>query len=173
MIKINLIKRLNQFDKEKPAKWYGVSNTGKAENTYVITRNAAENTSTAPTEMDSAIELFFREAIKELLNGNSVRAGRYGNFRVAFRSDGVEDINEFNVSSMIREARIVFQPSKLFRSEVINNLQFVVSGVTEDEVRYASLPDYRRAKGITGGGSGSDKPSGGGSGGGVDENPLG
>lgn len=173
MIKINLIKRQNHFDKDKPAKWYGTSNTGKAENTYVITRNASENTSTAPTEMDSAIELFFREAIKELLNGNSVRAGRYGSFRIAFRSDGVEDINEFNVNSMIKEARIVFQPSKLFRSEVINNLQFVVSGVTEDEVRYASLPDYRRAKGITGGGSGSDKPSGGGSGGGVDENPLG
>lgn len=173
MIKINLIKRQNHFDKDKPAKWYGTSNTGKAENTYVITRNASENTSTAPTEMDSAIELFFREAIKELLNGNSVRAGRYGSFRIAFRSDGVEDINEFNVNSMIKEARIVFQPSKLFRSEVINNLQFVVSGVTEDEVRYASLPDYRRAKGITGGGSGSDQPSGGGSGGGVDENPLG
>ena len=115
----------------------------------------------------------FREAIKELLNGNSVRAGRYGNFRVAFRSEGVEDINEFNANSMIKDARIVFQPSKLFRSEVINKLQFTVNCVTEDEVKYASLSDYRRAKGISGGGSGSDKPSGGDSGGGLDENPLG
>ncbi|WP_232304456.1 hypothetical protein [Bacteroides cellulosilyticus] len=119
------------------------------------------------------LELFFREAIKELLNGNSVRAGRYGNFRIAFRSEGVEDINEFNANSMIKDARIVFQPSKLFRSEVINKLQFTVNCVTEDEVKYASLSDYRRAKGISGGGSGSDKPSGGGSGGGLDENPLG
>ena len=173
MIKIKLIKRVNHIEKDKPAKWYGVSNTGKAENTYVITRNASENTSTAPTEMDSSIELFFREAIKELLNGNSVRAGRYGNFRIAFRSEGVEDINEFNANSMIKDARIVFQPSKLFRSEVINNLQFTVNCVTEDEVKYASLSDYRRAKGISGGGSGSDKPSGGDSGGGLDENPLG
>ena len=74
---------------------------------------------------------------------------------------------------MIKDARIVFQPSKLFRSEVINKLQFTVNCVTEDEVKYASLSDYRRAKGISGGGSGSDKPSGGGSGGGLDENPLG
>ena len=63
MININLIKKTLGFKKDAPAKWYGVTQTGKAETPYAVTRSATENTSTAPTEMDSAIELFCREAI--------------------------------------------------------------------------------------------------------------
>lgn len=168
MIKINLIKKSLSFKKDSPAKWYGVPHSGKAEDTFAMTRNATENTSTAPTEMDSSVELFFREAIKELLNGNTVRLGRYGTFRISFKSVGVEDINDYNVNSMIKDAHIVFRASKLFRSEVINNLQFSVASVTENDVKYASLPDYRRAKGIT---PNPDKPSGGD--GGIEDDPLG
>lgn len=172
MININLIKRVLSFKEGKPAKWYGITHTNQADDTYTVTRTATENTSTAPTEMDSSIELYCKQAIKELLNGKTVRFGRYGTFRIAFQSEGVEDINDFNVNSMIKNPRIVFKASKLFRSEVINNLQFSITGVTDEDVKYASLPDYRRAKGISSGGSGSDTPSGGG-GGDQNENPLG
>ena len=169
MININLIKKILGFKIDAPAKWYGVTQTGKAETPYAVTRSATENTSTAPTEMDSAIELFCREAIKQLLDGKTVYFGRYGTFHIAFQSNGVEDINDYNVNSMIKNSRIVFRASKVFRAEVINNLQFKVTGVTEDDVKYASLPDYRRAKGIS---SDPSDPSGGGDGG-IEDDPLG
>lgn len=48
---------------------------------------------------------------------------------------------------MIKEPRVIFTPSKEFRDAVINNLVFGNGGVLEDDINYASLADYRRAKG--------------------------
>lgn len=174
MININLIKKALGFKKDSVPKWYGVPHTGKAENHNIMTRNATENTSTAPTKMDSSVELYCKEMIKELLNGRTVRLGRYGTFRIAFRSVGVDNATDYNASSMIKDIRIVFRASKYFRTEVLNNIQFSVTGVTENDIKYASMSDYRRAKGISANPSDPNKPSEGeDGGGGLDENPLG
>lgn len=88
MKNINLIKKALGFKKDSVPKWYGVPHTGKAENHNIMTRNATENTSTAPTEMDSSVELYCKEMIKELLNGRTVRLGRYGTFRTTIVRHG-------------------------------------------------------------------------------------
>ena len=65
---------------------------------------------------------------------------------------------------MIKNARIVFTPDRELRENILNGLKFEDGGVLEDDISYASLSDYRLAKGIPAGG-------GSGSGGGEEERP--
>lgn len=76
---------------------------------------------------------------------------------------------------MIKRPRIVFTPSKEFREEVLKGLQFQNGGVLEDGISYATLADYKKAKGIaTDSGSAGGGNTGGGTGGGEDgDNPIG
>lgn len=88
-----------------------------------MTRAATENTTTAPIEMEAALELLGRHARQQLQQGHTVRVGDLGTIRVSFKSDGVENITDFN------------------------------AGVLDEGISYASLSDYKKAKGITSGGS--------------------
>ncbi len=174
MYKYKLIQKNNPQDKSAKKKWYAVAIGNDSQDVKTMTRAATENTTTAPIEMEASLDLLGKYAMQQLLQGHIVKVGDLGTLRISFKSEGVEDITQFNAGSMIKEPRIIFTPSKTLREGVIQNLKFQNGGVLEDGVSYASLTDYKVAKGITtGGGSGSGSGDSGGSGGGVDENPLG
>ena len=116
-----------------------------------MTRAATENTTTAPIEMEAALELLGRHARQQLQQGHTVRVGDLGTIRVSFKSDGVEDITDFNAGAMIKNPRIIFTPSKEFRESVLQGIQFQNAGVLDEGISYASLSDYKKAKGITSG----------------------
>lgn len=106
-------------------------------------------------ELETAIDLLGSYAIEQLLAGHTIRIGNLGTLRITFKSEGVENIDDFSTSSMIKEVRVIFTPSKEFREAVTNNIVFGNAGVLEDDINYASLADYRRAKEQSGGGGGT------------------
>lgn len=170
MYKYKLVQKNNPQDKDAAKKWYAIAIGNDAQDVKTMTRSATENTTTAPIEMEASLDLLGKYAMQQLLQGHIVKVGDLGTLRISFKSEGVEDITQFNAGSMIKEPRIIFTPSKTLREGVIGNLKFQNGGVLEDGVSYASLTDYKVAKGLpTGGGSGS----GSGSGGDVDDDPLG
>src|SRR3712207_9342123 len=71
-----------------------------------------------------------------------------GTFRLAFKSEGVENIDQFNAGQMIKSPRIVFTPAKELREKTLLGLRFENGGVLEAGVNYATLTDYRKAKGL-------------------------
>lgn len=146
MYKFKLIKKSNPQDKSAPKKWYATPISESPLSAKDMARQATQNTTIGPKELEASIDLLGNYARQQLLAGHTVRIGDLGTLRITFKSDGVEDINLFNASSMIKEPRIVFTPSKEFRESVINNLVFANGGVLEDDINYASLADYRRAK---------------------------
>lgn len=109
---------------------------------------------------------------QQLLQGHTVKVPGLGTFRIAFKSMGVSDLADFNVSAMIKEPRILFTPEKGLRENVINNLTYENGGVLKDGVRYASVADYRLATGESGDTSGSSGSSGSTGGGDDGNNPL-
>lgn len=167
MQKFKLVKKGNPAKKDAPKKWYGIPISAKPLELKAMTRAATENTTTAPIEMEGSMELFTKFAMQQLMQGHTVNVPGFGSFRITFKSQGVEDITKFNASTMIMNPRIVFTPAKELREMVKSGIKFENGGVLEDEISYATMADYRKAKGISGGGGGN---SGGGSG---DENPLG
>ncbi|MEG0454113.1 MAG: hypothetical protein RR559_01955 [Bacteroides sp.] len=167
MQKFKLAQRGNPSKKDAPKKWYGIPISSKPMELKAMTRAATENTTTAPIEMEGSMELFSKFAMQQLMQGHTVNVPGFGSFRISFKSEGVEDITKFNASTMIKNPRIIFTPSKELRDAVKNEIKFENGGVIDGKISYASMADYRLAKGIKPGGGG------GGSDGDENDNPLG
>lgn len=164
MYKYKLVQRKHPSNPDAPKKWYATPLSASPQSVKVMTRVATENTTLAPKELEAALELLGNYARQQLLQGHSVKVGDLGTLRITIQSEGVEDITQYNPQTMIKGARILFTPSKEFREAVINNLQFENGGVLDGNVNYASLADYKRAKGISGGTTTEpEEPGGGGS----------
>lgn len=170
MYKYKLVQKSNPRDLDAPKKWYATSVGEKAQNVKAMTRAATENTTTAPIEMEAALELLGKYAVQQLQQGHIVRVGNLGTLRVTFKSEGAALVTEFNASSMISHPRVVFTPSKEFREAVLGGIQFQNAGVLDNGVSYASIADYKTAKGISAGGDAGGSSGGDG---GIDANPLG
>lgn len=171
MYKYKLVQKINPQDKTAPKKWYAIPVSEVSQSVKAMTRAATENTTTAPIEMEAALDLLGRHARQQLQQGHTVRVGDLGTLRVTFKSEGAPDIAQFNAGAMIKNPRIIFTPSKEFRESVLQGIQFQNGGVLEDGVSYATMADYKKAKGIVSGGNGGG--SDGNSDGDMEENPLG
>lgn len=147
-VKYNLVQKQNPLMEEKPKKWYATTMTTKSLDRKEITRMATSNTSISPHEMEAALEILADFIPDQLHLGNSVSIPGLGTFMVSFRSDGAENVTDFNPNSMIKNPRIKFIPSNNFRAKVLNGLKFVNGGVLEDGISYSSVTDYRKAKGL-------------------------
>ena len=159
MAKYKLIKRTNPLKKDAPPKWYATPKSESPLSGKAMTRAATANTTTAPIEMEASLELFAQFAPQQLRQGHTVKIPGLGSLRLTFKSDGVEDINDFRANSMIKNARIVFTPAKELRERVLSGLTFEDGGVLENDISYASLTDYPLAKnGAAGGGRGYHRP---------------
>lgn len=175
MYKYKLIKKNNPQNKDAAKKWYAIPIGETAQSVKAMTRAATENTSTSPVEMEAAFELFASYAQQQLQQGHIVKLGDLGTLRVSFKSDGVDDINDFNATTMIKSPRVVFTPSKTLRENILQGLTFKNAGVLDEGVSYATLADYRVAKGLDSGSSSGDGSTSGGDSesGGSGGNPLG
>lgn len=173
MYKYKLVKKANPKDRDGEKKWYANPLSEQPLSFRQMTRAATANTTTSPIEMEGSFHLFGTYAIRQLVQGHTVKVGELGTFRVTFKSEGVDDIRKFNPITMIKEARILFTPSKEFREAVMKQLQFHNGGVLEEGVNYASVVDYCKAKGIDPSGSGSTAGGGSGEGdGGESPDPI-
>lgn len=153
-------------------KWYAVPSTETAMTGKALTRAATANTSTAPIEMEAAMEHLANFIPQQILQGHTVKVPGLGSFRMSFRSEGTSDIAEFLPSQMIKEPRILFTPDKELRTKVINNLTYENGGVLKDGVRYASVADYRLAMGEASDSGSSSGGNSSGSGNDDGNNPL-
>ncbi len=167
MYKYKLVQKTNPRNPSAPKKWYATAISEKAQDIKAMTRAATENTSTAPIEMEAALDLLGKYAVQQLQQGHIVKVGNLGTLRITFKSDGSESIEEFNAGTMIMNPRVVFTPSQDFRKAVLNGLQFQNGGVLDSGISYASLTDYKKAKGLT------EEGGGPGGGGGEESGPLG
>lgn len=171
-VKYTLVQKANPKDRDASKKWYAVPSSESALSGKAMTRAATANTSTSAIEMEAAMEYLANHIPQQLLQGHTVKVPGLGTFRIAFKSVGVSDLADFNVSAMIKEPRILFTPEKALRESVINGLTFENGGVLKDGVRYASVADYRLATGETGETGGSSSSGGSTSGGDDGNNPL-
>ena len=172
-LKYKLLQKKNPMKKDDPAKWYAVPNSEKPLTQKALTRAATANTTTAPIELESAMELLAAFIPQQLQQGHTVNVPGLGSFRITFKSVGAEKIEDFNVGTMIRSPRVMFVPAKELRDSIIRDLRFEDGGVLEGGINYASMADYRKAKGLSAPGGAGESGGGGSTPGGQGGNPLG
>ena len=84
MYKYKLLKRNNPKAPDAPKKWYAAPLSEAAQDVKSMTRAATENTTVAPKEMETSLELLGNYARKQLLQGHVVRVGDLGTLRITF-----------------------------------------------------------------------------------------
>lgn len=136
-------------------------------NTRELCDIVTRNTSTSPIEAEAAFSLVCDAIPRELQRGSSVQLGRLGWLRLSFGSEGVEDINDFDAATMIKNIKVVFTPSKELLASVRSGISFENVGVVDGGFTFSSTKAYLEYK-KTGhlpvtGGSGSGSEEGGGS----------
>lgn len=168
MAKYRFVKRKNLLKKAEPGKWYASSVVDNRLNTGTVCRVVTRNTTTAPTELESGLNLVLDAIPLQLQMGNSVQLGRLGTLRLGFSSSGVDNIDDFNAASMIRNVKVIFTPSRELMAALKDGLSFENAGVVDEGFVYATTRAYKEAKGEGGGGN----QGGSGGDGGIEDNPL-
>ena len=91
-MKYKMVKRRNPMDPDAPQKWYASPMNDDPEDVKEMAENATENTTTAPIELEAALDLVKKYGIKKLRKGESFRLGDMGTLRITFRSEGLENL---------------------------------------------------------------------------------
>ena len=141
-----LVQRRNPQDPEGPKKWYATPNSSTPLNERDMVKEATKNTTMAPSEFRSAMELLTDFIPTELKQSHTSKVPGLGTFRLTFKSEGADTVEEFDANSMISSPRVVFTLDAEFREKVLRNLTFEDGGVLEDGISYASRDDYYEKK---------------------------
>lgn len=154
-VNYKLVQKRNPVKPEDPKKWYAVPKSATAQTGKQMTKAATENTTVAPIEMEASLDLLAKYVPKQLVQGHTVHIPGVGYLRLSFKSDGVENIEDFDPVSMIHDARMIFKPDEELRKAVLDNLAFEDGGVLADGIDYASRTSYLKV--VKGGGGGGEE----------------
>ena len=155
-------------DSEK--QWYATPQSNASLSGKAMTRAATKNTTTAPIELEAALDLLADFVPEQLLQGHTVTIPGLGYFRLTFKSKGSATVEDFDPREMLYDVRPVFVPDKAFRKRVQDNIVFEDGGVTKDGVSYRTRADYLLQ---TGGGNAGTPGTGGSEPGSGDEDSFG
>lgn len=149
-----------------PTKMYAIPAVVNRVKTRELCNVVTRNTSTSPVEAEATFSLVCDAIPRELQLGNSVQLGRLGWLRLSFGSEGVEDINNFDAATMIKNIKVVFTPSKELMASIKSGLSFENVGVVDGGFTFPTTKAYLEYK-QTGhlpvtGGSGTGTEEGGG-----------
>lgn len=171
----NLARRINPASETKQKLWYALPASKGAMDEDETARMAVADTTLSKGEYKYAMEVSSEKLMPLILSGISVTIGKLGKLRLSFGSKGVENMDDFDAKSMIKNAKFIFTPSKEMK-EALAGAEFELEGIVEDGVKYGSKASYLKAKGpvteTPGTGTGTEE-GGGEKEDGYEEDPLG
>ena len=126
--------------------WHALPVVTNRLTTRSVCKVVTRNTTTAPTEAESTFNLVCDGIVHELQQGNSVQLGELGWLRLSFGSEGVDNLEDFNAASMIKNVKIVFTPSKTLMNDIKNGLEFENVGVVDEGFTFPSTKSYLEYK---------------------------
>lgn len=142
MPKFKFAKKRNMIKPNDPEKMYAIPMVVNRVNTRELCKIVTRNTSTAPVEAESTFSLVCDAIPRELQLGNSVQLGRLGWLRLSFGSEGVEDINDFDAATMIKNLKVIFTPSKELMASIKTGISFENVGVVDGGFTFPSTKAY-------------------------------
>lgn len=142
MAKFRFRKIKNPLKKDDQGKWYGAPVVGNRLNTRSVCKYVTRNTTMSPTELETGFNLVCDAVPVLLKQGDSVQLGTLGTLRLSYGSMGVDNIEDFN-TSMFKDARVIFTPSKELMNAIKDGLTFENAGVTANGFTFATVKDYK------------------------------
>ena len=141
--KYNLVKRMNPSTKEWL--WYAVSSSKGVMDMSETAKTAVGNTTLSKGEFNHVMETVVDNLVPQIMGGVTVTLGNLGKLRFSFSSIGIENIDDFDPQTMIRNLKFIFTPSTELK-QALQTATFELDGVVEDGVKYGSKDSYRMVK---------------------------
>lgn len=150
--KYNLALRINprSIGDNTEKLWYAVPAGKGTLDEDETARLAVVDTTLSKGEYKHVMEVSGDKLMPVILSDIGVTIGKLGKLRLSFGSTGAAEIKDFNAQTMIKNAKIVFTPSKEMK-EALAGATFELEGIIENGIKYGSVESYRKAKEETGG----------------------
>ena len=110
----NLTKRRDPST--KTMKWYAAPAGKGAMDADETAKMAVADTTLSKAEFKSVMEVASEKLIPLILSGISVTIGDLGKLRLSFGSQGVENMDDFDPQTMIKNVKFVFTPSATLKA---------------------------------------------------------
>jgi predicted histone-like DNA-binding protein len=113
-VKFNIVERGNPGNREAPKKFYpSIQSTGSVSQRKLV-ETASRETALSTGDMLNALETILKIIPRELVEGNIVELGDFGNFWLRFESEGSDTADGVNASN-VKEVLVRFTPGRLFK----------------------------------------------------------
>lgn len=117
MFYFKLNQRVNPKSPEEARKYYAFPKASGTIELRELARRISRESTVSMMDTVAVLEGLLQVIPDMLLDGNIVRLGDFGTFRLGISSEGVENPDEFNVSK-IRKANLIFHAGKVFRDRL-------------------------------------------------------
>lgn len=112
-IEYSLVQRGLPGDPKSPKKWYASVRARGTTTERNMVDKISRGTSLSPGDVKNAIESLLQEIPRELADGQIVKLGDLGSFRVTLQSEGTDKEEEY-AAAQIRKVKVNFTPSPIF-----------------------------------------------------------
>ncbi|MCD4819472.1 MAG: HU family DNA-binding protein [Candidatus Cloacimonetes bacterium] len=113
-LKYSLKKMGKNLKKEGPDKYYAVPKSDGIFDLDAVSERINAISTVSSVDTVAVVEAFIKVVSDALLDGKSVKLGKFGIFSLSIRSEGVEDKNNFSLKNII-QFKINFLPSTKFK----------------------------------------------------------
>jgi len=117
MFNFSLNQRVNPRSPEDVRKYYAFPKASGTIELRELAKHISRESTVSMMDTVAVLEGLLQVIPDMLLDGNIVKLGDFGTFRLGISSEGVENPDEFNVSK-IRKTNLIFRAGKVFRDQL-------------------------------------------------------
>ncbi len=119
MIFYRLNQRVNPRSPEEIRKYYAFPKASGVVDVRALAKRISRESTISTMDTAAVLEGLLQVIPDLLLEGNIVKLGDFGTFRLSLSSEGVENPDEFN-ASLIKKTNLLFRPGSEFKSQLKN-----------------------------------------------------
>ncbi len=114
-VNYSVIQRIKPGDAAAPRKFYALAKSNGEVSLRELSNLVAEISTVSTIDTLAVLEGLIKVMPKELLDGNIIRLGEFGDFRLNLSSEGVDTEDAFSKNN-IKGVKINFRPGKLIKT---------------------------------------------------------
>ncbi len=119
MIFYRLNQRVNPRSPEEIRKYYAFPKASGVVDVRALAKRISRESTISTMDTAAVLEGLLQVIPDLLLEGNIVKLGDFGTFRLSLSSEGVENPDEFN-ASLIKKTNLLFRPGSEFKNQLKN-----------------------------------------------------
>lgn len=117
-----LVARKNPLSPESGKKFYATAQSTGDVSFNRLAEEVMRSTSSTKGDVQLALDALISSMVSHLSNGEIIRLGDFGSFRMSISSKGATDSKDFS-TALILKSRIAFAPGESLKA-MINNLKY-------------------------------------------------